>query len=278
MAPMQPIEFTAQDGVLIRGYLTIPVGSAGTNLPMVVTVHDGPWDRSYWSFDRETQFLANRGYAVLDVNFRGSGGYGKRFMQLGIGKFATTMHSDILDAVSWGIAEGVADPDRVAIYGWGYGGFESLVAASSTPNVFAAAIDAAGTTDWEKTLESLPPYMQARKLMLQTYIGDPSTVEGLESLREASPIHQIDRIVRPLLVAQGGNDAWGIQDQVEEMVARLRELDAPVEYLYFENEGRSIQNWENQLRFYRAVESFLAKHLGGRISPITADEMWIGLQ
>jgi dipeptidyl aminopeptidase/acylaminoacyl peptidase len=278
MAPVQPIEFTARDGLRIHGYLTIPVGSTGTNLPMVVTVHDGPWDRVYWSFDRQTQFLANRGYAVLSVNFRGSRGYGKGFMQAGIGEFAGAMHHDILDAVSWAIEEGIADSDRVAIYGWGYGGYEALVAVSRTPNVFAAAIDAAGTTDWEETLRSLPPYMQKRRLMLQAYVGDPSTREGREALREASPIHQLDRIVRPLLVVQGGNDPWGLQGEAESMVARLREHDAPVEYLLLKNEGRSIQNWENMLRFYRALESFLAKHLGGRVSPITADELWIGLQ
>jgi dipeptidyl aminopeptidase/acylaminoacyl peptidase len=245
---------------------------------MVVTVHDGPWARAYWSFSLEAQFLANRGYAVLDVNSRGSSGYGKNFMQAGIGEFAGAMHSDILDAVSWAVAEGVADADRVAIYGWGYGGYEALVAVAFTPDVFAAAIDAAGTTDWEKALESMPPYMQTRKLTLQTYIGDPSTPEGLKSLRIVSPTHIVDQIVRPLLVVQGGNDPWGIQSQAEEMVSRLRDRNAPVEYLLLEGEGRSIQNWENHLRFYRVLESFLATHLGGRVSPITADEMWIGLQ
>jgi dipeptidyl aminopeptidase/acylaminoacyl peptidase len=278
LAPMQPIRFAAQDGLEIHGYLTVPVGSTGTNLPLVVTVHDGPWDRSYWSFDREAQFLANRGYAVLDVNFRGSSGYGTSFERAGVGEFARAMHSDILDAVSWAVSEGVADPDRVAIYGWGYGGYEALVAASFTPDVFAAAIDAAGTPDWEQALDSLPPYMQTSRLGLRTFIGDPATSEGLEALRAASAIHHIDRIVRPLLVVQGGNDAWGIQGQVEAMVSRLRERDAPVAYLLLENEGRSIQNWENHLRFYRALEGFLAKHLGGRVSPVTADEMWLGLQ
>jgi dipeptidyl aminopeptidase/acylaminoacyl peptidase len=278
LSAMQPIEFTAQDGLPIHGYLTIPVGSTGTNLPMVVVVHDGPWDRTYWEFNREAQFLANRGYAVLDVNFRGSTGYGKEFMNAGIGEFASAMHSDILDAVSWAIAEGVADPDRIAIYGWGYGGYEALVAASYTPDVFAAVIDAAGATDWKQVLESLPSYMQESRWALETFIGDPSTRRGRKALKAASPIWRIDQIRGPLLVVQGGNDAWGIQDQVEEMVARLRERDVPVEYLLLENEGRSIQSWENDLRFYRALEGFLAKHLGGRGSPITADEMWLGLQ
>jgi dipeptidyl aminopeptidase/acylaminoacyl peptidase len=245
---------------------------------MVVKVHDGPWDRTYWGFDEETQFLANRGYAVLDVNFRGSSGYGRSFMQAGIGEFGNAMHSDILDAVAWAVAKGVADPDRIALYGWGYGGYEALVGVSFTPDVFAAAIAVAGTSNWEKTLASLPTYMLERKLDLQTYVGDPSTPEGIEELRDASPIHQIDDVVRPLFVVQGENDVWGIQDEVEEMVERLRSRDATVEYLVLENEGRSIQNWENQLRFYRALESFLAKHLGGRVSPITADEMWIGVK
>jgi dipeptidyl aminopeptidase/acylaminoacyl peptidase len=278
MAPMQPIQFATQDGLEIHGYLTIPVGSTGTDLPMVVTVHDGPWDRTYWSFDREAQLLANRGYAVLNVNFRGSSGYGKNFKQAGVGEFAGAMHNDILDAVSWAVAEGIADPDRVAIYGWGYGGYEALVAASYTPDVFAAAIDAAGTTDWERVLDSLPPYMQTTRIALQTFIGDPSTREGSKALEWASPIYKIEQIVRPLLVVQGGNDAWGIQGQVEEMVSRLRKRKAPVEYLFLKKEGRWIQNWENQLRFYRALESFLNKHLDGRVSPITADEMWLGVQ
>lgn len=278
MAHTQPIEVTTQDGLVIHGYLTIPVGSTGSQLPTVVRVHDGPRERVYWEFNRETQFLANRGYAVLEVNFRGSGGYGKEFRRAGIGEFASAMHSDVLDAVSWAVSEGVTDPDRVAIYGWGYGGYEALVAASYTPDVFAAAIDAAGPTDWVKALESMPPYMQADKLILQSYLGNPATPEGHEMMRVASPSLHLDRIVRPLLVVQGGRDAWGIQGQVEEMVERLRERDAPVEYLFLEDEGRSIQHWENHLRFYRVLESFLAKHLGGRVSPITADEMWLGLQ
>jgi dipeptidyl aminopeptidase/acylaminoacyl peptidase len=153
-----------------------------------------------------------------------------------------------------------------------------LVAACYTPDVFAAVIDAAGATDWEQVFDSLPSYMQESRWALETFIGDPSTRRGRKALRAASPISRIDQIRKPLLVVQGGNDAWGIQEQVEEMVSQLREREAPVEYLLFENEGRSIQSWENNLRFYRALEGFLAKHLGGRGSPITADEMWLGLQ
>jgi dipeptidyl aminopeptidase/acylaminoacyl peptidase len=278
LSPMQPIVFTARDGLRIHGYLTLPKGSSGTNLPLVLDVHGGPWWRWRWGFNLAAQFLANRGYAVLQVNYRGSTGYGRRFMEAAIGEFGGRMQDDLLDAVAWAVEQGIADPERMAIYGWDYGGYAVLEALTATPNRFAAGVAASAPADWVAALEQMPPYWMEQAALYHAYLGDPANPEQRKRLRELSPIHRLDRVVRPLLVIQGARDIRGMTEQAEAVVAALRAGEAPVEYLEFPDEGHWIQNWQNNVRLYRTLEDFLGTHLGGRRSPLDAIEMWLGLQ
>ncbi|MGI9592311.1 MAG: alpha/beta fold hydrolase [Myxococcota bacterium] len=277
-APMKPISFSARDGLQIHGYLTLPKGSSGKNLPLVLYVHGGPWWRYRWGFDHAVQFLANRGYAVLQPNFRGSTGYGRRFMEAAIGEFGGRMQEDLLDALAWAVEQGVADPARIAIYGWDYGGYTVLEALTATPNVFAAGAAASATADWVAALEKMPPYWGLHAARYYSYLGDPSDPKQRGVLRARSPIHRLDQIVRPLLVIQGTNDIRGMTEQAQAVVAALRARDAEVRLLELQGEGHWIQRWQSNVRLYRTLETFLAKHLGGRVSPVGAVELWLGLQ
>jgi dipeptidyl aminopeptidase/acylaminoacyl peptidase len=277
-APMQPIAFTARDGLRIHGYLTLPKGSSGARLPLVLDVHGGPWWRWRWGFNHAAQFLANRGYAVLQVNYRGSTGYGRRFMEAAIGESGGRVQDDLLDAVAWAVERGIADPARVAIYGWDYGGYAALHALTATPTAFAAGVAASAPADWVAALEQMPPYWRHYAARYTAYLGDPADPEQRKALRALSPIHRLDRVVRPLLVIQGARDIRGMTEQAHAVVAALRARQAPVEYLEFPDEGHWIQNWQNNVRLYRSLESFLGAHLGGRRSPLDAIELWLGLQ
>jgi dipeptidyl aminopeptidase/acylaminoacyl peptidase len=278
LAPMEPIAFTARDGLRVHGYLTRPKGSHGTPLPMVLDVHGGPWWRWRWGFNHAAQFLANRGYAVLQINYRGSTGYGRRFMEAAMGEFGGRMQDDLLDAVSWAVERGIADPKRIAIYGWDYGGYAVLEALTSTPELFAAGIAASAPADWVAALEQMPPSWTQHAALYRSYLGDPADPEQREALRALSPIHRLERVVRPLLVIQGALDARGMTEQADAVVAALRAREAPVEMLEFPDEGHWIQHWQNNVRLYRALEGFLASQLGGRRSPLDAIELWLGLQ
>jgi dipeptidyl aminopeptidase/acylaminoacyl peptidase len=278
LSPMQPIAFTARDGLRIHGYLTLPKGSSGARLPLVLDVHGGPWWRWRWGFNHAAQFLANRGYAVLQINFRGSTGYGRHFMEAAIGEFGGRMQDDLLDAVAWAVAQGIADPERVAIYGWDYGGYAVLEALTATPKLFAAGVAASAPADWVASLEQMPPYWMEYAARYHRYLGNPADPEQRETLRALSPVHRLDRVVRPLLVIQGARDIRGMTAQAEAVVAILRDSGRPVEFLGFPDEGHWIQNWQNNVRLYRALEDFLGAHLGGRRSPLDAIELWLGLQ
>jgi dipeptidyl aminopeptidase/acylaminoacyl peptidase len=278
LSPMQPIAFTARDGLRIHGYLTLPKGSEAARLPLVLDVHGGPWWRWRWGFNHAAQFLSNRGYAVLQINYRGSTGYGRRFMEAAIGEFGGRMQEDLLDAVAWAVAEGIADPARVAIYGWDYGGYAVLEALTSTPKVFAAGVAASAPADWVASLEQMPPYWAEHAARYHRYLGNPADPEQRPSLRARSPIHRLDQLVRPLLVIQGERDIRGMTEQAQAVVTALRRGGRPVEYLGFPDEGHWIQNWQNNVRLYRSLENFLGAHLGGRRSPLDAIELWLGLQ
>ena len=211
------------------------------------------------------QFLANRGYAVLQVNFRGSTGYGRRHLTAAIGEFAGKMHDDLIDAVDWAIAQGYADPDRIGILGGSYGGYAALVGVTVTPTRFAAAVDYVGISDLANFMASLPPVVRAN--MTNTwiaYVGDPDDPEQLADMRRRSPITMVDRIRTPLLVAQGANDVRVVQAESDNIVAPLRERGVPVEYILAEDEGHGFENPENQIMLFRAIERHLAEHLGGR--------------
>lgn len=262
LAPMEPVAFTARDGLRIEGYLTRPPGAADAPLPMVLNVHGGPWHRDVWGYDPEAQWLANRGYAVLQVNFRGSTGYGKRFLNAGDREWGGKMHDDLVDAVHWAVDAGVADADRVAIYGGSYGGYAALVGATFTPEVFRCAVDIVGPSNLITFIETIPPYWQTFLHMLHERVGNPET--DADFLRARSPLSHVDRIRIPMLIAQGANDPRVKQSESEQIVAAMKAKGIPHEYLLFEDEGHGFAKPENRLRFYAAAEAFLAAHLGGR--------------
>lgn len=261
LASMKPFAFSTQDGLTVHGYLTVPIGVTGP-CPMVVNVHGGPWHRDTWGYDAEAQWLANRGYACLQVNFRGSTGYGKQFLNAADREWGGRMHSDLVDAVQWAVSEGIADPDRIGIYGGSYGGYAALVGATFTPDLFRCAIDLVGPSNLITFIESVPPYWSAYLEMLYRRVGHPERDEDF--LRERSPLFRVDAIRIPLLVAQGANDPRVKATESEQIVAALREKGIDHEYLVFEDEGHGFVKPENRLRFYEAAERFLARHLGGR--------------
>jgi dipeptidyl aminopeptidase/acylaminoacyl peptidase len=269
MAPMQPVRIPARDGQVLVSYLTLLLDAEPRDLPMVLLVHGGPWARDAWGYQPEAQFLANRGYAVLQVNYRGSTGFGKTFMHLAEGEFSGKMHDDLIDAVEWAVAEGYADRSRVGIYGGSYGGYATLVGLSFTPDVFACGIDYVGPSSLVTLIRSFPPYW--RPFLQGTwfrFVGDPGTEEEPNreveaQLLERSPISRVGRIKAPLLVVQGANDPRVTKIESDNIVEALRERGVDVEYIVKDDEGHGFANPENRLDLYRAMERFFAKHLGG---------------
>ncbi|UCD65215.1 MAG: S9 family peptidase [Candidatus Zixiibacteriota bacterium] len=262
LANMEPISFTSRDGLTVHGYITYPPGKARKNLPMVLNVHGGPWYRDTWGYNPEAQWLANRGYACLQVNFRGSSGYGKEFLNAGDREWGGKMHDDLIDGVNWAIEQGIADPEKVAIYGGSYGGYAALVGATFTPDVFRCAIDMVGPSNLLTFINSIPPYWSTFLDILYRRLGDPEKDE--EFLRERSPLFKADQITIPMLIAQGANDPRVKQAESEQIVEALKANNVDYEYLLFEDEGHGFARPENRLEFYAAAEKFLAKHLGGR--------------
>jgi len=266
LAATQPLTIEARDGLELVSYMTLPVGVEAKNLPLVLVVHGGPWTRDSWGYNPEAQWLANRGYAVLEVNYRGSIGLGKKYLHAGDREWAGKMHEDILDAVAWAVRQRIADPKRVAIFGWSYGGYEALVGASFTPDVFACAVDVIGPSNLITWLNSVPSHWTPMKRMLALRVGDPKKEQSF--LRARSPLFKAERIQIPLLIAQGANDVRVPQAEAEQLVALLRRAHKPVEYLLFPDEGHGFAKPENKIKFYAAAEAFLAKHLGGvRVEP-----------
>ena len=263
LALMQPISFNSRDGLTIEGYLTLPPGAEQENLPMVLNVHGGPWHRDGWGYDPEAQWFANRGYACLQVNFRGSTGYGKEFLNAGNKEWGAKMHDDLVDAVRWAVEEGVADPERVAIFGGSYGGYAALAGATFTPELFRCAVDIVGPSNLVTLINSIPPYWEPLKAIFTERVGDPETEE--EFLKSRSPLFSVDRIGIPMLIAQGANDPRVKQAESEQIVAAMREKGIAHEYMLFEDEGHGFARPENRLKFYAAAEKFLAEHLGGRV-------------
>jgi dipeptidyl aminopeptidase/acylaminoacyl peptidase len=265
LARMEPFSFTARDGLTIHGYLSFPPGLGRTGLPAVLNVHGGPWTRDAWGFDPQAQWLANRGYLCMQVNYRGSTGYGKSFVNAGDREWGAKMHDDLLDAVRWAIDHGHADPTRIAIYGGSYGGYAALVGAAFTPDVFRCAVDIVGPSNLKTLIESIPPYWQPMIAQFHLRVGDPAA--DAEFLWSRSPLSRAGQIRIPLLIAQGANDPRVPQAESEQIVAALRENGIPHEYLLFPDEGHGFARPENRLRFYAAAERFLARHLGGRCEP-----------
>ncbi|MGV0597008.1 alpha/beta fold hydrolase [Mycolicibacterium porcinum] len=266
LAPMTPVTISSRDGLDLHSYLTLPVGVEPSDLPMVLLVHGGPWSRDCWGFQPDVQMLANRGYAVLQVNFRGSTGYGKAFTKAAIGEFAGKMHDDLIDAVDWAVKQGYADRDKVAIFGGSYGGYAALVGVTFTPDVFAAAIDYVGISSLANFMRTLPnvarPFLATN---WHLYVGDHNNPAQEADMLARSPITKVDQIRTPLLVIQGANDSRVVQAESDNLVAALRQRGVEVEYMVKEDEGHGFLNPDNQIDMYHAVERFLAEHLGGRV-------------
>ncbi len=262
MAPMTPVQFTARDGLKINGYITLPVGVASHDLPLVVIPHGGPSARDTWGFDSEAQFLANRGIAVLQVNFRGSTGYGKAFWQAGFKQWGRKMQDDVTDGVQWAIEQGIADKSKVAIYGGSYGGYAALAGAAFTPYLYACAVSYVGPSNIFTLLESIPPYCKPFIEMEYEMIGDPSADKEL--LTEVSPVFHAENIKIPLFVAQGANDVRVNKAESDQIVEAVRKAGKDVIYMVKDNEGHGFHNEENRFDFYREMEEFFRKHLGSR--------------
>jgi dipeptidyl aminopeptidase/acylaminoacyl peptidase len=260
LSPMRPISYQSRDGLKIHGYLTVPAGVEPKNLPLVLNPHGGPWYRDSWGFNPEIQFLANRGAAVLQVNYRGSTGYGKAFWEASFGQWGLAMQDDLTDAVRWAVEQGIADPARVAIYGGSYGGYATLAGVTKEPELFACAVSYCGVSNIFTWLEAFPPYWEILRAMIHEMVGDPD--RDAERLKATSPLFHVDRIRCPLLVAQGANDPRVRKGESDRIVAALREQGVEVEYLVKDGEGHGFENEENQFDFYRAMERFLARHLG----------------
>ena len=262
LAEMKPVSYTSRDGLTIHGYLTFPKGLKPKNLPVVINPHGGPWSRDTWGFSSDVQFLANRGYAVLQMNFRTSIGYGRKFWEAGFKQNGLAIQDDITDGVKWLIEQGIADPDRVGIYGGSYGGYCTLAGLAFTPDLYACGVDYVGISSWFTILEGIPPYWEPMREMFYELVGHPE--KDKELLEKISPLFHADKIKVPLFVAQGANDPRVNKIESDQIVEVLEKRGIEVEYMVKDNEGHGFRNEENRLDFYRAMEQFLAKHLGGR--------------
>lgn len=262
MCAMNPITYTSRDGLTIEGYLTLPKGYTmenAKNLPVVVNPHGGPWARDTWGYNPEVQFLASRGYAVLQMNFRASTGYGRKFTELGYKQWGQAMQNDITDGVEWLIKKGIADPKRVAIYGASYGGYATLAGVTFTPDLYACAVDYVGVSNLLSFMNTIPPYWKPMLDMMHEMVGDPATDK--EMMEKYSPVFHVDQIKAPLFIAQGANDPRVNKAESDQMVEALKKRGVEVEYMVKENEGHGFYNEENKFDFYRAMENFLDKHL-----------------
>ena len=263
MAEMKPVSYKARDGLTINGYLTLPVGIEPKNLPVVINPHGGPWARDNWGFSSEVQFLANRGYAVLQMNFRGSTGYGREFWETSFKEWGKTMQDDITDGVKWLIEEGIADPERIGIYGGSYGGYAVLAGLAFTPDLYACGVDYVGVSNIFTLLETIPPYWEPMREMLYAMVGHPE--KDKELLTKASPLFHADRMKAPLLVAQGANDPRVKKAESDQIVEALEKQGIDVPYIVKENEGHGFHNEENRFDFYGEMEKFLGRYLGGKV-------------
>ena len=262
MASTLPIKYASRDGLTIHGYLTLPNGltmKTAKNLPTIINVHGGPWARDEWGFNPEVQFLANRGYAVLQVNFRGSTGYGRAFLEASFKKWGLEMQDDVTDGTQWLIEKGIADPERVAIYGASYGGYATLMGLVKEPDLYAAGIDYVGVSNMFTFMKTVPPYWKPMLDMMYEMVGNP--VADSAYMREVSPVYHVDKIKAALFIAQGANDPRVNKDESDQMVEAMKAQGVDVKYMVKENEGHGFHNEENRFDFYRSMEKFLAGHI-----------------
>ncbi|MBC8005429.1 MAG: S9 family peptidase [Verrucomicrobia bacterium] len=266
LCDMKPISYQSRDGLTIHGYLTLPKGYDAKNLPVIINPHGGPWARDYWGFNSEVQFLANNGYAVLQMNFRGSTGFGKEFWQSSFKQWGRTMQDDISDGVNWLVDQGIADPKRIAIYGGSYGGYATLAGLTLTPDLYAAGVDYVGVSNMFTFMNTIPPYWKPMRDMFYEMVGNPESDSLL--LTEVSPVFLVDKINAPLFVAQGANDPRVNKDESDQIVKALKDRGIDVEYMVKDNEGHGFHNQENRFDFYRSMLAFLNKHLKEEVKEV----------
>lgn len=276
MSTMQPITFQASDGMQLQGYLTLPIGKRAYHLPTVLLVHGGPWSRDVWGFSPMVQWLANRGYAVLQVNFRGSTGLGKAYLNAGDREWGGKMQQDLIDAKQWAVDQGIADPAKVAIFGGSYGGYATLAALTFTPQEFCCGVDVVGPSNLITLLNTFPAYWSPLRLQFERRVG--SLEQDIALLTARSPLHRADNIQRPLLIGQGANDPRVKQAESDQIVKAMRQNKQSVDYLLFPDEGHGFVRPVNRLKFYAAVERFLKEHLGGREEKPSLEENWQDVQ
>ncbi len=275
LVKMRPLVIKSRDGLDLVCYLTLPPESDSDDdgipdkpVPLVLDVHGGPWARDAWGFDSGAQLLANRGYAVLNVNYRGSTGFGKEFLNAGNKEWAGKMHEDLIDAVDWAIAQKITDPKKVAISGGSYGGYATLVGVTFTPDKFACGVDIVGPSNLLTLLQTIPPYWAPALQMFKDRLGDKETEEGRKFLEERSPLNYVERIERPLLIGQGANDPRVKQSEADQIVQAMLKKHIPVTYVLFPDEGHGFARPANSLAFNAVSEAFLARQLGGRYEPV----------
>ena len=278
LARMHSLTIKSRDGWNLVSYLTLPAGSApdgdtrpSNPVPLVLLVHGGPWGRDIWGYDSQHQWLSNRGYAVLSVNYRGSTGFGKEFINAGNGEWAGKMHDDLIDAVNWAIRKKITQRDQVAIMGGSYGGYATLVGLTFTPDTFVCGVDIVGPSNLVTLLQNVPPYWVPILPMMKDRVGDWTTEEGQKSLLAKSPLARVDQIQRPLLIGQGANDPRVKQVESDQIVEAMKQKNIPVTYVLYPDEGHGFARPENRLSFYAVAEAFLSEHLGGRFEPVGED-------
>jgi dipeptidyl aminopeptidase/acylaminoacyl peptidase len=272
LAAMQPVAVTARDGLVLHAYLTLPAGVPPKQLPMVLFVHGGPWGRDNWGYNAYAQWFANRGYACLQVNYRGSAGYGKKLLNAGNRQWGLKMHDDLLDAVGWAIQQGYADPGKVAIMGGSYGGYATLAGLAFTPEKFACGVDIVGPSNLTTLIHSIPPYWKPMRAMFDVRVGNVDDPKDAELIHRASPLFAADKIVRPLLIGQGANDPRVNHAESEQIVDAIQRHGGKVTYVLYTDEGHGFARPENRIDFNARAEAFLAQNLGGRAEPLDGDK------
>lgn len=268
LAEMKPVVIPARDGLKLRSYLSLPVGVEPKKLPTVLLVHGGPWSRDVWGFHPYAQWLANRGYAVLQVNFRGSTGFGKKFLNAGNREWGKKMHDDLLDAVAWAVKEGYTDPKRVAVFGGSYGGYAALAAAAFSSDVFKCAVDIVGPSNLQTLIKSIPPYWAPMRAVFDVRVGNVDDPKDAELIKAASPLFSAHKIRIPLLIGQGANDPRVKQAESEQIVAAIEKNGGQAVYVLYPDEGHGFARPENRVDFNARAEKFLAEQLGGRFEPL----------
>jgi dipeptidyl aminopeptidase/acylaminoacyl peptidase len=271
LAEMKPVVIRSRDGLKLNSYLTLPVGVAPRRMPLVLLVHGGPWGRDFWRYSSTVQWLANRGYAVLQVNFRASAGFGKKFLNAGNKQWGLKMQDDLIDAVDWAIQQGYADPEKVAIMGASYGGYAALAGVAFTPEKFSCAVDIVGPSNLKTLIGSIPPYWKTIRLIFDVRMGNVDDPRDAELIKNASPLFKADKIIRPLLIGHGANDPRVNQKESEQIVEAIEKNKGKVTYVLYSDEGHGFARPENRIDFNARTEAFLSECLGGRAEPLAGD-------